>query len=143
MAGWPFTLDLSFDNLVNWKSFSATIHVWSSIRVFPKWNRNSPNSSNSGNLMNHWCMNWSQFIDPDSNMCPAGTNGSILVSNTRGGKFESFYCNDKYFCNWIQQIQWKHLRKLNCHLSNLISDWSKFNITKSFRIRIVTRVSGW
>ena len=32
--------------------------------------------------------------------------GSILVSYTRGGwvadLFEPFYCNDKYFCHWIQ-----------------------------------------
>ena len=33
---------------------------------------------------------------------------SILVSNTRGGWFKPFYCNDKYFCHWIQ---WKHLGK--------------------------------
>ena len=23
-------------------------------------------------------------------------------SNTRGGRFESFHCNDKYFCHWIR-----------------------------------------
>ena len=27
------------------------------IGVFPKWNRNSLNSANSGNLINHWSMN--------------------------------------------------------------------------------------
>ena len=35
--------------------------------------------------------------------------GSILVSYTRGTRFTSFYCNDKYFCHSIQRIQWKHL----------------------------------
>ena len=33
-------------------------------------------------------------------------SGSILASYTRGDGFEPFYCNDKYFCHWIQ---WKHL----------------------------------
>ena len=36
------------------------------IGVFPKWNRNS------GNLINHWSMNWAQFEDPVSHMCLAG-----------------------------------------------------------------------
>ena len=40
-------------------------------------------------------MNWVQFKDPVSHMC--WHCGSILVSYTRGGKFEPFYCNDKYF----------------------------------------------
>ena len=34
--------------------------------------------------------------------------GSILVSYMRGGRFEPFYCNDEYFCHWIQ---WQHLGK--------------------------------
>ena len=37
--------------------------------------------------------------------------GGILVSYIRGSRFETFYCNDKYFCHWIQRIQWKHLEK--------------------------------
>ena len=44
-----------------------------SIGVFPKWIRNSVNSANSGNLINHWSTNWAQFIDPDSHLCLAGT----------------------------------------------------------------------
>ena len=72
---------------------------------FPKWNRNSVNL---GILINHWNMNWSQFKDPVSHMCLAG---SILVSNVGGGRFEPFYCYDKYFCHWIRWIQWKHLGK--------------------------------
>ena len=39
---------------------------------FPKWKRNSLNSANSGNLTNHWSMNWAPFKDPVSNMCLAG-----------------------------------------------------------------------
>ena len=30
-------------------------------RVYPKWNSNSVNSANSGNLINHWSMNCSQL----------------------------------------------------------------------------------
>ena len=45
----------------------------SAIGVLPKWNRNSLNSANSVNLINHWSMNWSQFKDPVSNMYLAGT----------------------------------------------------------------------
>ena len=37
--------------------------------VFPKWNRNSVNS---GNLINHWSMNWAPFKDPVSHMCLTG-----------------------------------------------------------------------
>ena len=33
----------------------------------------SLNSANSGNLRNHWSMNWAQFKDPVSHMCLAGT----------------------------------------------------------------------
>ena len=33
----------------------------------------SLNSANSGNLLNHWSMNWAQFKDPVSYMCLAGT----------------------------------------------------------------------
>ena len=43
------------------------------IGVFPKWNRNSMNSANSGNLINHWSINWSQFKGTVSHICFAGT----------------------------------------------------------------------
>ena len=42
------------------------------IGVFPKWNRNSVNLGNSGNLINHGSMNWSQFKDPVSHTCLVG-----------------------------------------------------------------------
>ena len=42
-------------------------------RFFPKWNWYLVNSTNSGNLINHCSMNWSQFKDPVSHMCLAGT----------------------------------------------------------------------
>ena len=31
------------------------------------------NSANSGNLINHWSMNWAQFKDPISHVFLAGT----------------------------------------------------------------------
>ena len=37
-------------------------------------------------------MNWGQFEDPISHMSLAGA----VVSNTRGGIFEPFYCNEQY-----------------------------------------------
>ena len=40
--------------------------------------------------------------------------GGILASYTRDGwvaGWSPFYCNDKYFCHWIQRIHWKHVRK--------------------------------
>ena len=44
-------------------------------------------------------MNEGQFNDPESHMCRPDTV-SILISNTRGGRFEPFYTNNH-----------KHLRK--------------------------------
>ena len=42
--------------------------------------------------------------------------GSMLVSDTRDGRFELFCCNDKYFYHWIKQIQGKHLAKIQIKL---------------------------
>ena len=55
----------------------------------------SLNSVNSGNLINHWTMNWAKYKDRLSHW----HFGSILVSYTRGSRFKPFYCNDKYFCH--------------------------------------------
>ena len=41
--------------------------------VFPKRIRNSVNSANSENLINHWSLNCAQFKDPVSQVCHAGT----------------------------------------------------------------------
>ena len=101
----------------NWNTllkFSSESFSWIScnfIGVFPKWCRNS---LNSGNLKNNWSMNWVQFKDPISHMCLAGT-GSILLSYTRGDRFEPFYCNDK---NFVTEHIWG---ELNCvHISKVI-----------------------
>ena len=45
-------------------------------------------------------MNWDQFKDPASHMCPAGT---VVASCSLTQ--EPFYCNDRYFCHGIQRIQ--------------------------------------
>ena len=65
------------------------------------------NWANLGILINHQSMNWAQIKDSVRHMS-CWCCGSILVSNWRDGRFEPFYCNDKYFCHWIQ---WKHLQK--------------------------------
>ena len=72
--------------------------VFTNSGVFPKWNRNLVNSVKSGNLINHWSMNWDQFKDPIYlSLVSCCRCGSILVSYTRGGWFKSFCHNDKYF----------------------------------------------
>ena len=62
--------------------------------VFPKWNRISVNSAESGKLINHRSMNWAQFKDPVSHMCLAGTVVACwpLTQEVAGWQeFESFY----------------------------------------------------
>ena len=81
-----------------------------SIGVFSKWNRKSLNSVNSWNLINHRSMNWTQFKDPVSHMCLAGSvvaSWSLTLEVARLQVW-TLYCIDKYFCHWIQ---WKHLGK--------------------------------
>ena len=52
--------------------------------VFPKWAELSLNLASSGNLINHWSINWYQFREQrQQDMWETG--GSILVSYTRGG----------------------------------------------------------
>ena len=57
----------------------------------------SVDSVNSGNLINHFNINWAQFKDPVSHIVACWHCGSIVVSYTRGGRFIPF--NDKYFCH--------------------------------------------
>ena len=83
--------------------------------VFHKLNRNS---LNSGNLINHWNMNWAQFKDPVTHMCLAGTVVASwsLTQEVAGQQVRAHLLKWQIFCHWIQQIQWKHLGKtqLNC-----------------------------
>ena len=60
---------------------------------------NSENSAKSVNLLNRSSINWTQCKDPVSYIC-SWCCFSILVFCTIGGRFEPFYCNDKYFCHW-------------------------------------------
>ena len=65
---------------------------------------NSVISPNSGNLINHWSMNWDQIKDPCLSHESCWCCGGILVFYTEVVGSSPF--NDKYFCPWIQ---WKHL----------------------------------
>ena len=42
-------------------------------------------------------MNWAQFKDLLSLICAWWHCGSVVATYTRGGRFEPFYCNEKYF----------------------------------------------
>ena len=53
-------------------NFSVKNDSAEDIGFFPKWNRNSLNSANSGNLINHLNMNWAKIKDPVSHMCLTG-----------------------------------------------------------------------
>ena len=68
--------------------------------------------------------------------------GSILVSYTTDGPF---YCDDKYFCHWIQGIRGKHLGKtqlcvLRCNRCemehNFVSFIVKLLVTK---VQVITK----
>ena len=58
-------------------------------------------------------------------MCLAG-DGLLHKRWLLAGRFEPFYCNDKYFCHWIQRIQWKHLGKTpNMYELRYLDNWNK------------------
>ena len=81
--------------------------------VFPKYNKSSVNSANSGKLVNHWIMNWAHFKDPVSHMCLGGAVIACwpLTKEVAGWQeFEPIYWMT-YFCHWICWIQWKYLGK--------------------------------
>ena len=63
-----------------------------SIGVSPKWNETFSEFKESNQLLKHKSKGESK--GPVFHMRLAG---SILVSGTSGGRFEPFYCNDKYF----------------------------------------------
>ena len=131
-------LDSSFELInvtfpVDFSRWEATCHVQG--KIFPgqtsstpvlgnwimyenwSWNRNSVNSANSWNLINHWSMNWSQFKDPVSHMCFVGT---VVGSWCLYGNY-----NGKYFCYWIQRIQWQHLGKTQSMTQLCVTDTYK------------------
>ena len=61
-----------------------------------QWSVELPvNSAHSGNLTNHWCMNWTQFKDPVSHICLAG---AVVASWSLTQEVASSSpSNDKYF----------------------------------------------
>ena len=74
----------------------------------------SLNSVNSENLRKHWSMNWVQYKDLLCYLCLCGLVVSslsltqeILGSNPT---LLIFYLL-KFFCHWIQRIQWKTFRE--------------------------------
>ena len=56
-------------------------------------------------------MIWAQFLRSCVSQASCWHYGSIPFSDTRGGRFKPFCCDDKYFCYWIRWIQYKHLGK--------------------------------
>ena len=84
------------------------------------------NSANSGNLINHWSMNWTQFKDPAFHMCLAGTmvaswsltqdvaGSSPLMTNifiTESTEFsENIKEKVQYVCVWLR-TRWHARRK--------------------------------
>ena len=49
--------------------------------------------------------------------------GSMLVSHTKGGRFEAFYCDDKYFVNEFGETFKKTaLIPININTLDVISD---------------------
>ena len=79
--------------------------------VFPKWEKFSLNSANSGNQINQWSTNWTEFKDPVPHMCCAGAVVACwsLTQEVAGVRILLLYCH--FFCHWIQRIHWKHLGK--------------------------------
>ena len=93
-----------------------------------EFSSNSVNSANSGNLINHWSMNWAQFKDPMSHMCLAGTMVAFWSFTQEVIGSKPF--NDNYFCHWIH---WKSFRKNSNVLYNNLGI-SKFSSISFFDI---------
>ena len=71
-------------------------------------------------------MNWAQFKDTVSHMCLARTVVASLY--TGGGRFEPFYCNDKYFLS---------LNLLNSKIS--VKTFRKKSVVRCTSLAIVFR----
>ena len=63
------------------------------------------NSPKSGDLINHWSINWDQFEDLVSDMCLPGSV-EVSWSLTREATCSNSF-NEKYICQWFYWIQWK------------------------------------
>ena len=70
-GGFPLVMSLSIAAVITVSGLFGKCG-FSVIGVFPKWAKFSLNSANSGNLINHWGMNWVEFKVPVSHMCKVG-----------------------------------------------------------------------
>ena len=87
---------------------------------------NSVKSENSENLRNHWTMNLVQYKDLLCYLWLCGLVVSFLsLTQEILGSSPTlliFYFL-KFFCHWIQRIQWKHLEKTPVWLSRISYFW--------------------
>ena len=75
-------------------------------------------------------MNWAQFKDPVFHIyiyVSCWRHGIIRISYTRCGRFEPFWCDNNFFCYWIQ---WKHLGKTPLMFVQFLTKAPFFVITK-------------
>ena len=84
-------------------------------------------------------------------MCLAGAG--LLHKRWLGGRFEPFYCDDKYFCHWIQQRPLIILKTVTlpngslviyeiCSLSQVLTPWITswgfvVNVIFYFNLRVI------
>ena len=101
--------------------------------LFPKCNKNSVNSANSWNLINHWSMNWSQFKDPISHpfLAAAMITSWSLTQEVAGSNL----FDNKYFSHWIRRIQRKHLGKTQMILASFCIESDKEIQTKDHNLK--------
>ena len=92
-------------SLVKWKKLKNkdVLIFYALMEFFLNGAELSLNSANSGNVKNHWSMNWAEHKDPGSDMCLVGAWS--LTQEVVG--LDPF--NDKYSFHWICCIKWKHL----------------------------------
>ena len=94
--------------LPNWPTFNSGKEVNNG--VFLKCNQNSVNSSNSGNLINHWSMNWDQFKDLVCYLCLTGAVVTSWPLTQEAVGLNNLF-QIQYFCHWIRWIQCEHSGK--------------------------------
>ena len=101
------------------------------------------NSVNSGKLMNHWRMNWAQFMDPNCYICLLG---AVLACwfNTQavGGSNKPFCKNNFYkFCRFFRI----NLRKTRLALWILVytDDWAAESAIKASNDQKLSQLKQW
>ena len=104
------TLVITFMLFYWWHSFLHMAKTTSWTRqhnwVFPEWHGNSVNSANSRNLINHWSMNWAQFVDPVSHMCIAGAMVAFwYLTQKMAGSISMSVITNILSLNWANSIK--------------------------------------